>query len=183
MMKIKLPVPKGKIVDPSKFGGQPAPAMLTAAKKVQPVANVVLGTEDGHGGGKLKVTADALMKIVDDLIKAEPYSHDGHQWAARPQAYYAKALGRSTETIWRWTNKQPFVARKVNVHGKTWTLLRIGEPDPKSIVHVARTLALIFVDHMKFLESQGMLNKPAVVMAGQPAKKQMKAFDKVGPDD
>lgn len=165
----------------------PVASPLDALKAATKIASVdpaiVLGTENGQGGGEKKRKPADLVELVSKLVEVEPHDHDGHLWAARPRSFYQKELNVSAVTLWRWIEKPPFVARKANVHGKTWTLIRVGEPDPKSVVHIARTLGKIFIDHMKFLESQNMLNKPVVMMMGQPAKKQIKAFDKISPAD
>lgn len=117
-----------------------------------------------------------LKSLVLSLIVSEPYMCDGYAWAAKPQEWYATALKCSVATIRSVISKEPFVRLRAVVAGRTWTLLRIGKDDPTTEKHVANTLKLIFLDHMKFLEASGMLNAPATQADGAPAQKPKKLF-------
>ncbi len=80
---------------------------------------------------KKKLSDQALVALVEDLITKAPHEFDGFLWAAWPQSYYFEALGISQWKLIERIKKPPFVARTTKIDGKVVCLLRIGEPAPK----------------------------------------------------
>jgi hypothetical protein len=82
---------------------------------------------------KKKLSDQALVALIEDLIAIEPHKFDGYLWAARPQSHYFKALGVSQWTLIGRIKKPPFVARTTKIDGKVVGLLRVGEPALKGL--------------------------------------------------
>jgi hypothetical protein len=80
-----------------------------------------------------KLSDQALITLVEDLVAKEPREFDGFYWAAKPQSYYFESLGVSQWTLIHRIKKPPFVARTTKIDGKVVCLLRIGEPAPKGL--------------------------------------------------
>ena len=81
----------------------------------------------------MKLSDQALVALVEDLIAKEPHEAFGFKWAAWPQSYYFDKLGVSQGTLIGHIKKAPFVARTAKINGKVVRLLRIGEPAPKDL--------------------------------------------------
>lgn len=131
---------KTKYVDGKPVLVVPA-AMVKAAeqKKLAAAAKVKPAFENAK--------AAELGKLVAEIIAAEPFEFEGHEWAAKHQNEWAALLGSgfSVSTIRELISKPPFVRERTRAaDGKQITLLRIGTPGPKSPRHLANIMAKLF---------------------------------------
>jgi hypothetical protein len=54
----------------------------------------------------------ALAALVEKIIAEDPYEAFGFTWAARPQKFYAEALGVHPNTIGRYIAQSPIVQNR-----------------------------------------------------------------------
>jgi hypothetical protein len=81
-----------------------------------------------------------LIALIEDLVSKDPFTFEGHAWAARPQSFWCEQIHVSTKTLGRYITEPPIVRRRKVVEGKLMSLLRIGEPPPKDANEYARIL-------------------------------------------
>lgn len=102
-----------------------------------------------------KVKPEALVKLVEEIIAADPHEYVGHLWAAREQEWYCQHLGISPATLKRWIAKPPFDKRRRHVDGKPLALLRVGPPVEKTHEDYARIMGSIFYKRLGRRISRG----------------------------
>ena len=73
-----------------------------------------------------------LRELVEQRAAQQPHHLDGRAWAAEPQDWYCGQLGVSPATLRRAIAGPPFVRTTRRVDGRNVTLLRVGDPAPKS---------------------------------------------------
>ncbi|MDH0113390.1 hypothetical protein N7379_02780 [Rhizobium pusense] len=112
---------------------------ITIVKKAPPPV-------PGVTAASMPAKTKAIATLVADLTKSDPFSFEGHQWAKRSQDWWVEKLGFSVETFRRHISKPPFVRNTViDVEtGNKVTLVRIGEPGPKSKRHLQNILSSIW---------------------------------------
>ncbi len=92
----------------------------------------------------------ALATMIEKEIADHPVPLDGHLWASKPQEDWATLLGVSIATLRRIISEPPFVRERTwNDEQCVVTLLRTGEPGPKSPRHLANIMAKIFREQTK----------------------------------
>lgn len=88
-----------------------------------------------------KPKVESLRALVAAEIAANPFEHEGFQWAARPQEWWTEQLGFSVSTLNRLIRKPPFVRQTKQIAGKNTTLLREGKPGQKTPRHIANIMS------------------------------------------
>jgi hypothetical protein len=90
----------------------------------------------------------ALAALVEKIIAEDPYEAFGFTWAARPQKFYAEALGVHPNTIGRYIAQSPIVKTVVSAKGGgtkgggTITLLRTGDAPPRLTYNNAKNVMI-----------------------------------------
>ena len=73
-----------------------------------------------------------LCQIIEDQSQQDPYECEGYLWSAKPQEWYCDKLGVSVRGLRGLIATPPVVRKCRHVNGRVTTLLRIGEPGPKT---------------------------------------------------
>jgi hypothetical protein len=87
---------------------------------------------------------DRLRELIAKTIEEDPYEFEGFEWAARPQDDWCARLDCSVATLRRLIAQPPIVRDRARVNGRIVTLLREGEPGPKTVRHLANTMSCIW---------------------------------------
>jgi hypothetical protein len=94
--------------------------------------------------------ADQLRDLIARTIEEEAYDFEGFRWAARSQTEWCALLGFSPATLRRMTAPpSPFVRNCARVNGRKTTLLREGEPGPKTARQLANAMGRIWYRRFK----------------------------------
>jgi hypothetical protein len=85
---------------------------------------------------------DLLKSIIADAQATAPFERDGYVWAVATQDEFCERLGGwSISKFFRLTSKPPFIREVAKIDGSNKTLLREGEPGPKTAASVAKHMS------------------------------------------
>ncbi|KAB1116102.1 tyrosine-type recombinase/integrase [Neorhizobium galegae] len=85
---------------------------------------------------------DLLKSLIADAQATAPFERDGYVWAVATQDEFCERLGGwSISKFFRLTSKPPFIREVARIDGSNKTLLREGEPGPKTAASVAKHMS------------------------------------------